>query len=174
MIQLLVLAKKAVIQNAASAIPASPKVACVQAFTPSQCGWSAIPRKNGTCQYSHARLSRNEKARILNSGVPDRSDNQPVSRKIFTLLSSPLEVFCSVVRHTTSAPARVELRREDPTRRRDTLLRPGHNLVRLSRSALVTTDTELSAMAAPAKIGESRSPKAGYSTPAATGMPSAL
>jgi hypothetical protein len=29
------LAKKAVTQNAASAIPASPKVACVQAFTPS-------------------------------------------------------------------------------------------------------------------------------------------
>ncbi len=38
---------------------------------------------------------------------------------------------------------------------------PRYNLTRLSRSALVTTDTELIAMAAPAKIGDSSSPKAG-------------
>ena len=51
---------------------------------------------------------------------------------------------------------------------------PIHSLVRRSRNAFVTTETELMAMAAPAKIGESRRPNAGYSTPAATGMPSAL
>ena len=42
------------------------------------------------------------------------------------------------------------------------------------RKALVTTETELIAMAAPANIGESSSPNAGYSTPAAMGTPSAL
>jgi hypothetical protein len=35
-----------------------------------------------------------------------------------------------------------------------------HNLTRLSRNALVTTDTELIAMAAPTNMGESSSPKA--------------
>lgn len=45
---------------------------------------------------------------------------------------------------------------------------------RRSRNALVTTDTELMAIAAPAKIGDSNSPKNGYSTPAAIGTPSAL
>ena len=49
-----------------------------------------------------------------------------------------------------------------------------HNLTWLSRNALVTTETELNAMAAPAKIGDSSSPKAGYNTPAAIGMPNAL
>jgi hypothetical protein len=87
MIQLRVLAKKAVNQNAASEIPASPKVACVQAFTPSQCGWSAIPRKNGPCQTSHARLRRNEKTRTLNSGVLGRPANHRIGRKIFTRVS---------------------------------------------------------------------------------------
>ena len=38
---------------------------------------------------------------------------------------------------------------------------PRYNLMRLSRSALVTTDTELIAMAAPANIGDRSSPKAG-------------
>ncbi|SCX45962.1 hypothetical protein SAMN05720354_10648 [Nitrosospira sp. Nsp1] len=36
-----------------------------------------------------------------------------------------------------------------------------HNLTRSSRKALVSTDTELIAMAAPANIGESNRPKAG-------------
>ena len=54
------------------------------------------------------------------------------------------------------------------------LLRQVHNLTRLRRNALVTTDTELNAMAAPAKIGDKSRPNAGYSTPAATGMPIAL
>ncbi|SHL65793.1 hypothetical protein SAMN05216428_104208 [Nitrosospira sp. Nsp11] len=36
-----------------------------------------------------------------------------------------------------------------------------YSLTRLSRNALVTTDTELIAIAAPANIGESSSPKAG-------------
>ena len=36
-----------------------------------------------------------------------------------------------------------------------------YSLMRLSRNALVTTDTELIAIAAPANIGESSSPKAG-------------
>ena len=49
-----------------------------------------------------------------------------------------------------------------------------YSRTRRSRSALVTTETELSAMAAPAKIGESSRPKTGYSTPAAIGTPSAL
>ena len=49
-----------------------------------------------------------------------------------------------------------------------------HSFTRLSRNALVTTDTELIAMAAPANIGDSSNPNAGYSTPAASGMPRAL
>ena len=36
-----------------------------------------------------------------------------------------------------------------------------HNLIRFNRNALLTTDTELSAMAAPANTGESSKPKAG-------------
>ena len=36
-----------------------------------------------------------------------------------------------------------------------------HNLTRLSRSALVTTDIELIAIAAPANIGESSNPERG-------------
>ena len=36
-----------------------------------------------------------------------------------------------------------------------------HSLTRLSRNALVTTDTELSAMAAPAKIGDNNRPNTG-------------
>ncbi len=36
-----------------------------------------------------------------------------------------------------------------------------YNLTRLRRNALVTTDTELSAMAAPANTGDSSKPKAG-------------
>src|SRR4029078_832466 len=49
-----------------------------------------------------------------------------------------------------------------------------HNSRRLSRNALVTTDTELSAMAAPADTGERNTPKCGERGPAANGMPSAL
>ncbi len=44
----------------------------------------------------------------------------------------------------------------------------------LSRSALPTTLTEDSAIAAAAITGESRIPKNGYSAPAATGTPAAL
>ena len=40
----------------------------------------------------------------------------------------------------------------------DLLLRPGHSLTRFSRNALVTTDTELRAIAAPAKTGDSSKP----------------
>src|SRR5258708_10588822 len=40
---------------------------------------------------------------------------------------------------------------------------------RRSLSAFVTTDTELIAIAAPAKMAESSTPSAGYSTPAAIG-----
>jgi hypothetical protein len=43
-----------------------------------------------------------------------------------------------------------------------------------SRSAFAMTDTELKLMAAPAMMGLSRMPKKGYSTPAATGMPTVL
>lgn len=42
------------------------------------------------------------------------------------------------------------------------------------RKALLMTETELRLIAAPAMIGLSSRPKNGYSTPAATGIPSAL
>jgi len=45
---------------------------------------------------------------------------------------------------------------------------------RRKRSALPTTDTELRLMAAAASIGDKRSPKNGYRTPAAIGTPAAL
>jgi hypothetical protein len=49
-----------------------------------------------------------------------------------------------------------------------------YSFTRLSRKAFVTTDTELIAIAAPAKMGESKMPKNGNSTPAAMGTPNAL
>ncbi len=49
-----------------------------------------------------------------------------------------------------------------------------YSAVRLSRSALPITDTELNVMAALAIIGLSSSPKKGYRMPAATGTPSTL
>lgn len=56
-----------------------------------------------------------------------------------------------------------------------TFLAPApYSFTRLSRNAFVTTDTELKLMAAAAIIGESSSPKNGYSTPAAIGTPTAL
>ncbi len=51
---------------------------------------------------------------------------------------------------------------------------PTHNLARRSRSAFITTDTDDRLIAAAAMIGLSSQPNHGYSTPAATGMPSAL
>lgn len=45
---------------------------------------------------------------------------------------------------------------------------------RCSRSELVSTDTELRAMAPAASMGESSQPVAGYSKPAATGIPITL
>jgi [protein-PII] uridylyltransferase len=49
-----------------------------------------------------------------------------------------------------------------------------HNFSDRSRKALPTTLTELSAIAAAAITGDSRSPNTGYSTPAATGTPKPL
>ncbi|GEM_PF-3184130 len=49
-----------------------------------------------------------------------------------------------------------------------------HSFIRFSRIALAITDTELKLIAAAAMIGESSRPNTGYSTPAATGMPSTL
>ena len=49
-----------------------------------------------------------------------------------------------------------------------------HSRTVLNRIALPITLTDDSAMAAAAMIGDSRMPKNGYSTPAATGTPSAL
>ena len=49
-----------------------------------------------------------------------------------------------------------------------------YSFTRLSRSAFNITDTELKLIAAAAIMGESSKPKNGYSTPAATGMPSKL
>ncbi len=58
---------------------------------------------------------------------------------------------------------------------RPTSLRPEHyRSCRRRRSALPMTDTELNVIAALAMMGLSRSPNAGYSTPAATGTPSTL
>jgi hypothetical protein len=54
-------------------------------------------------------------------------------------------------------------------------LRPSaHSGARRSRRALPITETELSAIAAPASMGLSSKPNTGYRTPAATGTPSAL
>ena len=50
----------------------------------------------------------------------------------------------------------------------------GYNFTFLSRSAFDITDTELNVIAAAAIIGFNRMPNAGYSTPAASGIPSAL
>ena len=49
-----------------------------------------------------------------------------------------------------------------------------HSVTRRSRKLLVTTLTELNAIAALAIIGLSNSPNAGYNTPAAIGMPITL
>ena len=43
-----------------------------------------------------------------------------------------------------------------------------------SRSEFAITDTELKLIAAAARIGLNNNPKNGYSTPAATGTPTAL
>ncbi len=42
------------------------------------------------------------------------------------------------------------------------------------RKLLLTTETELKAIAAPAIMGSSRKPKKGYNTPAAIGIPMML
>ncbi len=52
--------------------------------------------------------------------------------------------------------------------------RTSHPRNPLKRSELLTTVTELNAMAALASTGESRMPKKGYRIPAATGMPNTL
>ncbi len=49
-----------------------------------------------------------------------------------------------------------------------------YSFMRLRRSAFKITDTELKLIAAAAMMGESSKPKKGYSTPAATGIPSKL
>ena len=49
-----------------------------------------------------------------------------------------------------------------------------HNFTRLNLNAFVITDTELKLIAAAAMIGESKIPKNGYNSPAATGTPSML
>lgn len=56
----------------------------------------------------------------------------------------------------------------------DECMRQRYNFAFRSRSALVITETLLKLMAAAAKIGLSRIPKNGYSTPAAMGTPIAL
>ena len=48
------------------------------------------------------------------------------------------------------------------------------SIVARRRSALVMTETEDRLIASAASIGDSNMPVAGYSTPAAIGMPSAL
>jgi len=53
-------------------------------------------------------------------------------------------------------------------------VRPHPSLTRRSRRLFATTLTELNAIAALARIGDRSNPNAGYSTPAATGMPTTL
>jgi hypothetical protein len=48
------------------------------------------------------------------------------------------------------------------------------SFTRLSRNALVITDTELKLIAAAAMMGESNNPKKGYNKPAAIGTPNML
>jgi hypothetical protein len=56
-----------------------------------------------------------------------------------------------------------------------TFFRSSHfNSAFLSLNELVITETELKLMASAAIIGESSIPKMGYSTPAASGIPSVL
>src|SRR5207253_2641153 len=55
-----------------------------------------------------------------------------------------------------------------------TLRASTHKTTRRRRSAFAITETELKVMAALAMIGLRSSPKIGYSTPAASGTPSAL
>jgi len=52
--------------------------------------------------------------------------------------------------------------------------RPGSKGALRSRSALLTTETELRLIASAAIIGDSTRPNAGYSTPAASGTPMPL
>src|SRR3970040_814351 len=54
------------------------------------------------------------------------------------------------------------------------LLLVAQTFMRRRRSAFPTTDTELKLIAAAAMMGERRSPKNGYSAPAAIGTPTAL
>ena len=49
-----------------------------------------------------------------------------------------------------------------------------HSFARFNLNAFTITDTELKLIAAAAMMGESSSPKNGYSTPAAIGIPSTL
>ena len=49
-----------------------------------------------------------------------------------------------------------------------------YSLIFLNRSAFVITETELKLMAKAAIMGESKTPKKGYRTPAAIGTPSTL
>jgi hypothetical protein len=55
-----------------------------------------------------------------------------------------------------------------------TCLLSTHSRTRLSRRALLMTETELNVIAAAAIMGLSRIPKNGYRMPAAIGMPSEL
>ena len=53
-------------------------------------------------------------------------------------------------------------------------LLPGHSSTRCNRKEFAITDTELKLMAAAATMGLSNSPKNGYRTPAASGIPTEL
>ncbi len=67
-------------------------------------------------------------------------------------------------------------RERERTHPRQTLLRPvvRHNRALRNRNALLTTDTELRLIASAAIIGDKVMPNHGYSTPAASGTPTAL
>ena len=54
------------------------------------------------------------------------------------------------------------------------ILRASHSLYLLINKELLTTETELNAIAAAAIIGLSKNPNAGYNIPAAMGIPATL
>lgn len=77
--------------------------------------------------------------------------------------------------HTRSRfapPASIGLQLSWPADLRE--LEPGYSLAPRNRKAFEITETEERLMAAAAIIGDSNRPKAGYSTPAAIGTPTAL
>ena len=121
-------ANAATLQYATSEIAASPKVACVQATTPAQCGPLGIAKKNGTCHISQMKLRKKEKIATLSSGmstIPDRvcMSIEPSPRRLTPELSRPAATTVRVrrgPRSGSSAEAAKRVRLERIVRRETT------------------------------------------------------